>query len=468
MGMIDEQQGDESQFPPLSNLKRKVELRLREPEESEALELKCWMDLRENNRAKNTVAREVAALANSGGEWLVFGIDDKTLDIDPKTPEDIAGFDRDLINGFIEPRVDPAVHCRVVHAKHQDSGRHVLAVSVPGHSGVPHMMRKGGDTEDGEHFEPHEVLIRKPGPKSEKPHTAQEWRRLLTNCVVKLQSELMPAIELRAADPEDHDTAKATDRRDVIALRDSLFASLIRPIEQSWSYIQASPFAKGRVSLSFMRVREGKTFAPDDLTAALREIPQSKLILNPWCADFRGADKPRVSELGDAVRCYIDFESSTGTSRLEFWYADEHLSLCYITPFAEDCGSYDLEPGTALRLDHNAVLIQESLFVLQGLLDRVDADSREYVANVHWHGLKDRVLFKPTWSSEYEQRGQAHVESASTFAKFNANELRSEHVGVIRDLLTPLAVEFDDFTLSSDYVRQQLLRLSRIRDWELI
>jgi predicted HTH transcriptional regulator len=86
---------------------------------SEALdvEYKAWMDTTEPaTRAK--LAKHIAALANHGGGYLIFGVDDTSRQPMGETPLDRGLFRQAAIAGIVKKYVDPRVRVRVDEAAH--------------------------------------------------------------------------------------------------------------------------------------------------------------------------------------------------------------------------------------------------------------------------------------------------------------------------------------------------------------
>ena len=80
------------------------------PREAPEVEYKAWLDLNDKEvRAK--LAKHICALANFGGGWLVFGIDDDRTPSEPH-PGDLSAYGQDEINGiaskFLTPLIWPA------------------------------------------------------------------------------------------------------------------------------------------------------------------------------------------------------------------------------------------------------------------------------------------------------------------------------------------------------------------------
>jgi predicted HTH transcriptional regulator len=86
--------------------------------ESLDVEFKAWMDPKDNEtRAK--LARHLAALANHGGGYLVFGVDDKARTPLGATELDLALFGQDAIAGIVRKYLDPRVQVLVEYVVHE-------------------------------------------------------------------------------------------------------------------------------------------------------------------------------------------------------------------------------------------------------------------------------------------------------------------------------------------------------------
>src|SRR5260370_14409827 len=76
--------------------------------EDRGVEYKAWMDTSQPEvRAK--LARHIAALANHGGGYLIFGVDDKTRQPQGATELDAVLFRQDgispIVEGYFRPRL---------------------------------------------------------------------------------------------------------------------------------------------------------------------------------------------------------------------------------------------------------------------------------------------------------------------------------------------------------------------------
>ena len=173
-----------------SNELVRLERYLVNPTEDLDIEYKGWLDLRKNPDKAN-LAKAVIALANHGGGVIVLGFEDLStgLAATPK-PAEIPDVTQDDINAAIHRYAEPQLHCRLYTVGHPDLGSVHPVIRVPG-SDVP-VMSKRDQSEEG--LKQHKVYVRKPGPRSEEPQTADEWRTLLDRCVMARREDMLDSI----------------------------------------------------------------------------------------------------------------------------------------------------------------------------------------------------------------------------------------------------------------------------------
>jgi Schlafen, AlbA_2 len=167
---------------------------LSEPRETLDVEVKQWLDLSDPDH-RALVAKEIIALANHGGGYLVIGFEELTngtfAPASPR-PTNLDAWSQDAIQSIVAKYIDPNIQCRVVHRSVQQSEGQYPIIMVPGGHRVPIRARAGSP--DGKRLIPHRVYVRRPGPTSEEPKTAEEWDRFLERCLQNRQAELLEAM----------------------------------------------------------------------------------------------------------------------------------------------------------------------------------------------------------------------------------------------------------------------------------
>lgn len=157
-------------------------------DETLSTEFKAWLDLT-TPHGKATIAKSAIALANYGGGTIMMGMSGKPA-TSTERPQTIARYTADAVNAAVNRYADPRVHCEVVHLRHPITEFEHAFIIVPGGASVPVMSTR----ELQGTIQQQRCYIRKPGPKSEEPFTAEEWRALINRCVQNGRDDLLDSI----------------------------------------------------------------------------------------------------------------------------------------------------------------------------------------------------------------------------------------------------------------------------------
>jgi predicted HTH transcriptional regulator len=105
------------------------------------VEYKAWMDLQPGD-ARAELAKDLAALSNHGGGYLLFGVDDKTRKPQGVSNFDLNDFGEDAIAGIVKRYLDPPFQCRVRRIVHD--GVEYPVIIVPPHGARPVIAKADG------------------------------------------------------------------------------------------------------------------------------------------------------------------------------------------------------------------------------------------------------------------------------------------------------------------------------------
>ena len=161
-----------------------TQLRLRQlldyPLEGMSTEIKDWLDLGEGTVRAN-LAKELIALANNGGGYLLFGFSDLDTGWEPSGPcqFNIARYSQDAINDILKRHAEPPFECFAHHVASSGGNDHVV-VEVPGGHTVP---IRSAHAPDGSSLRDHTYYVRRPGPESAPPQNGREWGELIKRCL---------------------------------------------------------------------------------------------------------------------------------------------------------------------------------------------------------------------------------------------------------------------------------------------
>ena len=167
---------------------------LAELREALDIEVKEWLDLTNHDHCA-IVAKEIIALANHGGGYLIIGFEElKDGSFAPANPRpvNLDAWAQDAIQSIVAKYLDPTVQCRVTHATAPGAKVRYPIIVFPGGHRVPIRAKKGSP--DNKKVVPHRIYVRRPGPTSEEPQTAVEWDRLLERCLQNRKSEPLEAM----------------------------------------------------------------------------------------------------------------------------------------------------------------------------------------------------------------------------------------------------------------------------------
>jgi hypothetical protein len=118
---------------------------INEPRETLDVEVKEWLDLTDNDH-RSMVAKEIIALANHGGGFLVIGFEERadgTFEPSAGRPTNLDAWSQDSIQSIVFKYADPGVQCRVHHRANAASRERYPIIRYTRRTPCPH-PRQGG------------------------------------------------------------------------------------------------------------------------------------------------------------------------------------------------------------------------------------------------------------------------------------------------------------------------------------
>ncbi len=180
---------------------------IEEPRETVDIELKTWIEPSDGIQ-KAKIARHLAALANHGGGYLIFGFNDD-LSQDQNRPSSLEKYNRDVISSIVKRYLRPAFQCDVTFVRNNNDEEFPV-VRVPSHGPVPIVSKASGphDTRGRpQGIQIDTYYIRKPGPESAPIMGLGEWGPLIRRCVLhdrdNLLSDISALIQPSARAPDE-------------------------------------------------------------------------------------------------------------------------------------------------------------------------------------------------------------------------------------------------------------------------
>lgn len=165
-----------------------------EHQERMEVEYKSWLDLNDNETCAK-LAKHLCALANSGGGWLVLGIDDDGSHSEPH-PSDLSAYNHDRLNQIVQKYLTPEFECNVRLVFSERVKRNFPVVQVPSHGSVPICSKRNGPERNGKIVGVRSGLhyVRVPGPRSVAIDNPTLWSDVIHRCVVNERQGLLSSI----------------------------------------------------------------------------------------------------------------------------------------------------------------------------------------------------------------------------------------------------------------------------------
>lgn len=439
------------------------------------VEYKSWRNL-DHLEDRAELARDIAALANHGGGFIVFGFSEQTL-----VPDDTDPFrthcTQERVAGIVEAYLDPPMRCEVVAAVSSKGVVHPV-IRVASHGTTPVCVRRDGPAVDGTKLiERGAYYLRKhrpiasgryigvPCPQSCKIEIPQDWAPLIRRCVRRDRETLLGMLEAtidgRTSAPDTtqrlltwHRAARAaflalvprSPVADMLARRHyalSYCFELIRP--ERLEHAQLAERLRHTVFSVQARFRSGwNMFDPP-----YRRAVQARFVLDPASGDdevdFLEAAWLRVHNPGETA----DFwrVSPCGLATIIRGYAEDMVQPAPLLPVrAGTC----LSPG---------VLTQEvaELVCHAGAFARVFSGVRRVAFRCEWWGLAGRELFDP--DGRWLHRGPAEGDHRVATLVTPLATLVQAWPGVVAQLIAPVLRDVEpDFVLDANWVLEQAPR----------
>ena len=439
------------------------------------VEYKSWRNL-DHAEDRAELARDIAALANHGGGFIVFGFQERGL-----MPDDTDPFRTNCTNekiaSIVRAYLDPPARCEVIPMLSSAGVVHPV-VRVAGHGAVPVCVRQDGPSVAGARLiERGAYYIRKhtpsaggrypgmPLPHSGKVDVPQDWSALIRRCVRRDRESLLgmldAAIEGRTTEPDLGQRLQTWHR----AAR-AAFMNLV----------PRSPVADSLVrrhyalSYAFEHIRP-ETLEHVQLADALRRtvFEQQTLFRSGWNMfdpPYRRAVQARFVLDPASGEDDVDFleaawlRDRTPGETADFWRVSPHGLATIIRGYAEDMTQAPplppIRPGTCLS---PATLAQEvaELVCHARIFSRLFSGVRRVAFRCEWWGLAGRELFDV--EARWAHRGPALDDRRVATAQVPLASLAQAWPEAVAQLIAPLLRAFEpDLVLGADWVRVQASR----------
>ena len=429
-----------------------------EPREDLAYEYKYWLDLTsKDHKDKATLAKGAIALANHGGGFIVIGFAEQgqTLESRPR-PEKIPEITQDSVNEAIRRYADPEFHCEVFEVPHPDTGVSHTVVAVPGNT-VPVMSKQGYQHQ--EVIAKNSYYIRKSGPRSEQPQTAEEWRTLLNRCVRANQDEMLEAIRsivTGRVETQDSIPNALDDLQDYRTAAHSRWEELVSNEPDS----SPARFPHGYYEMAFSLVGATPANSLDELRNRLSVARRIRLSGWPLFLDIQVLGRsPYPHE--DFVEAWLGGPACNGRRAedsylCDFWRASLDGKLYTVCGYLEDGQGND--PGRVVYTTTPILRIGEGLLFASRLAETFE-EINQIAIHCRFTGLEGRCLSNPPWVlplPSFLMVSSSSTDEVTLTGQFTQQQVQDNLAEALHPLLQRLYEKFNFFNLSFDLVAKEL------------
>lgn len=435
---------------------------IRAPREDLAIELKCWMDI-DDKVVQAKIAKELLALRNHGGGYLVIGFHDKHPPVpDENRPETLEGFCTDAINNIIKRYAEPSFHSVSHVVAHPITGETHPVISVPGGAKSP-VRCKSDSPDNGKSAKVDTYYIRRPGPESAPPQSGAEWDALLERCLAGRKEELLSSlvgllgggsISLNTGGETQISKNPFTELRE---FRDEAISRLEELQQAKLPEGDEARFLHGRYILSARFVGKTKQLQPSDLIQSLSGLKRYTG-WSPMYIFTRPELEPYpVNE--KIVECWLGRDEARDVGHSDFWRASTDGVITLVRGFQEDGHdgrALGIEPGTCIEFTLPAWRVAEFLLRIREFGDRCMDGPFTIQLITQWQGIDGRKLF--SWGGRDGLYGDytAHGEDYCSEVEINPNDVDNALSSVIGSVITPLMRRFSFFNPPAGFYEREI------------
>lgn len=437
---------------------------IREPNESLNVEVKEWLDLSDNDH-RATIAKEIIALANHGGGFLVVGFEeqsDGSFKAGSARPSNLEAWSQDGIQSIVAKYLDPSIQCRVVHQSDGIAGEKYPIIVVPGGHRMP--VRAKAGSPDGKKLVTHRVYVRRPGPASEEPRTAEEWDRLLDRCVKSRQEELLDAMRsIMAGVIPGSVAATSVAKVDRLTQFQSDCAARWEKLAATLPVGTPPTLPNGYYDFAFAIDGDFDRQTLSQLRDTMRTAVRNHSGWPPFVNLSRDPYRPKVVD--GTVECWVgqDTDGSYDVpAHHDFWRASPDGMFFLRRGYPEDGRWKGVEPGTSLDITTPTWRIGEAILEARYIGEALHATSANLIIAASWtklsgrslvsHGNPNRIMFDGYKSAQ---------DSYSVRESIAVTALPDALPELVFAMLAPLYELFDFFTLPKRLVEEELATLRR-------
>jgi Schlafen, AlbA_2 len=431
------------------------------PRETLDIEIKCWLDLADDNQ-KADLCKAILAIANHGGGYLVVGLlEDASGSFAPDAnrPASLNNLTQDDFQNAIQKYIEPSIQCRTEHVEHPDGHGRFPVIAVPGGHRVPLKAKRGSP--DGKLVKDR-VYIRRPGPRSEEPQTSAEWDELFERCIRARKEELLSGIrDLLAGGTPGAAANEPTAGKRLDAFLDkarSRWEELVHPLPNRSS----ARFPDGYWEIGAVIDGNIESQNPAQFRDTLPRTLQHHSCWPPFVFIQREPYTPRLVDNTIESWHGPDTDGTVDApAHCDFWRIGLDGSFYMRRGYDEDGGRRGAQPKTTFDITTPTWRVGEVLSQINYVASALRADGT-LIAKLKWTGLAGRKLVSVGNPNRLLfEHDKCHQETFETSIAYPLSSLSGALPEIVFGILQPLYYLFDFWQLPQRLVEEELRSLLR-------
>ena len=432
------------------------------PRENLEFEIKNWLDLQHSNEDKAVFAKALLAISNHGGGFIALGLQETADGIMEAEGRPVAlnGYSQDLVNGIVQNYCDPPFHCAVHFVPNPEDALFPIVV-IPGGHRTPIRARRAGPNERT--VTNNAIYVRKPGPRSEIPHSAQEWDDLLGRCFQNRRDEMFDQIRslIAGAVPPINQPVEPARLDEWIDGSWARWQNLVGDLPES----VGPRLIHGRYCFAYEITGDRRQIELGNFNEILRRSKVRYMQRPPFSYFTHAGIVPYLYD--GAVECWIDAQrinvEELSPAYSDFWRIHPDGLAFQLTGFLEDSagltrpGGSQIEPGTLFDISIPILKVGEALLHASTLANAIfeGPTTIQFVAN--FEGLEGRSLtnIDRSWHL-LTGLNVARQNSISLKTHIDTHAIEPNLPEILHPLLSPLYALFNFFELPMQSVVDNL------------
>lgn len=432
--------------------------------EDVGIEYKDWLDLT-NESDKATLGKAAIALANHGGGYIVIGFRDRVFPLQSNpVPNGLPDITPDRVNEAIRRYANPEFQSQLDKVQHPDTSIYHPVVRIPA-SDIPVLCKRDNQTAGVGQYK---IYVRKPGPRSEEPHTVEEWRTLLDRCVRARREDMLDAIRGIVSGVETRE-----GEQDLLGSLNTYCEDAFR----RWQRVteQEPPdsplrFQYGFYEMGFALIGGTPTESLKVLTERLKLAQSTSLHGWPIFLDKTGANgwEPHISE--GLIQAWIGHRSGDPgkPGPGDFWSVSPKGELYTIVGYPQDSDRWvpqQYKPGKVFYGDIPIIKLAEGLLFANRFAKHFEG-VQQIGVRCRFTGLKDRgLIWIDSWEYLFRDRGPVCYDpQVCLTGQVWLKQIEDNLPEILQGILRPLYERFDFSDLSLDTVQRAIQNLRGFRN----